>query len=139
MTRFTGRRTLATAFVGIAALALGACGAGSDGGGSGGADDGASAAPVSVKLARTSSLDSGEINDMVGPIEIGPTYGLKVSEADVTDYQSPSTALQVMLSGKADVVTGSAISTLQAIEQGPPGTDLLPAVGRLRHAHRRHR
>ncbi|MCW2701834.1 MAG: hypothetical protein JWQ45_3369 [Blastococcus sp.] len=118
MTAFPGWRTTAIALASAAALALTACGTsgGSDGGGS---DE--SAGPYTdIKLARTSSLDSGEINDVVGPLERGSTYDLKMSESDIEDFQSPSTALQVVLSGESQIYTGSAISILQAVQQGLP-------------------
>lgn len=111
-----GWRSGVTALIAVAALVLNACGSGADD-----SRDGDGEATYSgIKLARTSSLDSGEINDVVGPIEVGPEYNLEMSMADVKDFQSPSTALQVALSGKANIVTGSAVSTLQAIEEGVP-------------------
>ena len=101
--------------MGATALVVSACGSTDSSGGdeSGGSFSG-------IKLARTSSLDSGEINDVVGPIEIGPKYNLSMSESDIKDFQSPSTALQVVLSGKSHIVAGSAISMLQAVEEGLP-------------------
>jgi ABC-type nitrate/sulfonate/bicarbonate transport system substrate-binding protein len=111
----SGWRTATIALLGVAALGLSACG-GSDDSGSGG-DDGPF---TGIKLARTSSLDSGEINDVVGPVELGEKYGVQMSDSDIEDFQSPSTALQVVLSGESSIVTGSSISIFQAIEQGLP-------------------
>jgi ABC-type nitrate/sulfonate/bicarbonate transport system substrate-binding protein len=116
--RFSGSRTTMIAIAGVAALGLSACGGSGGSGGSGSSGDGGPY--TGIKLARTSSLDSGEINDVVGPVEIGPKYDLKMSESDIEDFQSPSTALQVVLSGKSTIVTGSAISILQAVEEGLP-------------------
>lgn len=114
----SGWRTKMIALAGMAALGLTACGGSGD---SGGAENQGDGGPYTeIKLARTSSLDSGEINDLVGPIEIGAKYDLEMSESDVEDFQSPSTALQVVLSGESTITTGSAISTLQAIEEGLP-------------------
>jgi hypothetical protein len=106
------------ALAGMAALGLTACGGSGDSGSAENQGDGGPYADI--KLARTSSLDSGEINDLVGPIELGAKYDLEMSESDVEDFQSPSTALQVVLSGESTITTGSAISTLQAIEEGLP-------------------
>jgi ABC-type nitrate/sulfonate/bicarbonate transport system substrate-binding protein len=115
--RISGRRTTTTiALLSVTALGLSGCGGSDDSGGSGG--DGGPF--TGIKLARTSSLDSGEINDVVGPVEIGPKYDVEISESDIEDFQSPSTALQVVLSGESTITTGSAISIFQAIEEGLP-------------------
>lgn len=126
MNAFSGRRRRWIAVTGVSALALTGCGGGDAGStqGAGPADDTGSTEGAEtysdIKLARTSSLDSGEINDVVGPLEFGPDYGLEMSESDIEDFQSPSTALQVVLSGQSNIVTGSAISILQGIESGLP-------------------
>lgn len=110
--------------VAMAALLLAAC-SGDDGGADEGAEtsgengeQGSDQGPFSVQVAHTSSLDPGEVGGYTGPLEFGAEFDLAIEESDVQVFDSHSTAVQVVLSGGADVVGGSFLSNLQVIESG---------------------
>jgi ABC-type nitrate/sulfonate/bicarbonate transport system substrate-binding protein len=107
---------LLAVLAGCAAL-VAACGGDSDNSGSGAS--GGQSEPL--RIVHTSSLDPGEIAGYVAPIEYGSKVGLpKVTTSDVKTLDSHATAMQVLLSGKADIIGGSFVSDLQAMEQGVP-------------------
>lgn len=115
--RWARAAVLLAALVGCAAL-VAACGGGSDGGSGAAAGSGQS---DHLRIVHTSSLDPGEIAGYVAPIEYGSKVGLpKVTTSDVKTLDSHATAMQVLLSGKADIIGGSFVSDLQAMEQGVP-------------------
>jgi ABC-type nitrate/sulfonate/bicarbonate transport system substrate-binding protein len=112
------RRAVGVALVLAASAVVAACG-GDSGGGSGASAAKADAKPL--RIVHTSSLDPGEIAGFVGPIEYGSKFGLpKSGPSDQKTLDSHATAMQVLLSGKADIIGGSFLSDLQVIEQGVP-------------------
>jgi ABC-type nitrate/sulfonate/bicarbonate transport system substrate-binding protein len=104
-----------------AALSIGiaACGGDDDDGGGGGGDGGGeSAGPDRVKLAVTSFATLGDVPIVTAAVEAGEEFNVTASEDDVTRFDSHATAMQVLLSGGADVISGSFVSDLKLVEQG---------------------
>jgi len=73
-----------------------------------------------VRVAHTSTLDPGGLSAQVGPLEFGKEFGLDISQDDIKYFAGHPLAMQVLLSGRADVVGGSFVSDLQLIERGVP-------------------
>ncbi|HEX6026908.1 MAG TPA: hypothetical protein VFZ00_33230 [Solirubrobacter sp.] len=115
--RRRGRIALVLALVLSAGAVVAACGSDDEEGGSGSASSGA----AKLRVIHSSSLDPGEIAGYVAPIEYADEVGLtKLEASDLKTLDSHATAMQVLLSGKADIVGGSFVSDLQVIEQGVP-------------------
>jgi predicted small secreted protein len=113
------RGAVALALVLAASAVVAACGSDNTSGGSGADASKPDAKPL--RVVHTSSLDPGEIAGFVGPIEYGSKFGLpKSGRGDQKTLDSHATAMQVLLSGKADIIGGSFVSDLQVIEQGVP-------------------
>jgi ABC-type nitrate/sulfonate/bicarbonate transport system substrate-binding protein len=103
--------TLAAVIVGVAG-----CG-GNDGGSAGGATSGGDGSD-NVKLAVTSSPTLGDVPPVTAAVEAGDEFNIQATTEDVTRFDSHATAMQVLLSGGADVISGSFVSDLKLIEQG---------------------
>jgi ABC-type nitrate/sulfonate/bicarbonate transport system substrate-binding protein len=73
----------------------------------------------SLKIAFTSSLDPNEVPGYRGPVINGKEFGLDQKLDDLKTFDSTNTALQVMLSGKLDVVGGAFLNFMQARAQQP--------------------
>jgi ABC-type nitrate/sulfonate/bicarbonate transport system substrate-binding protein len=124
--RFRSSRSRALRPVVVAAicavgLAVAACG-GSDNEGTastGGGDAGATKSIESLKIAFTSSIDPNEVPGYRGTVINGKEFGLDQNLDDLKTYDSSNTALQVMLSGKLDIVGGAFLNFLQARAQQP--------------------
>lgn len=111
------RAALATGMVVAAAVVVG-CGGNDEDAASGSGAEETAAAP---RVVHTSSLDPGEIAGYVAPIKYGGQVGLPpTEEGDIETLDSHATAMQVLLSGRADIIGGSFVSDLQVIEQGVP-------------------
>ena len=112
--------------VGAVAMMLTAC----SNGGPGEADpsEGDSGSEIdSVRVAYTSSVDPGEVAFYAAALEFGSEFGLSQEEDDLQVFDSHGTATQVALSGGADVVAGSFLSSLQVIAEGEPLRAFCPA------------
>lgn len=107
-----GRKTTTRLMTAGAALALVLAGCSAGGSGESGA--------TTLQVTRTSTLDPGDINDVVGPIEFGEAYGVEQTIDDFETFNSHATAMQIVLSGKAQVLVGSFIASLQAVDEGLP-------------------
>jgi len=120
MSRARVRPVLSVTAASVLAVSLAACGATGTKGpaASPGTGDDTGSGPYTVDVVRTSALDPGDINDYVGPLVFGPDFDLSVTEDNFQTFNTHSTATQVVLSGKADVIVGSTIATLQAIDKG---------------------
>ncbi|GAB2460623.1 hypothetical protein GCM10027062_45240 [Nocardioides hungaricus] len=99
------------ALVTVAAVTLSACG------GSGSDDASAGDGLKSIKVAWSSEA-SAYIPQSQGPWRYGADFGLAQKESDITQVSSSATAIQLLLSGRAEVVTGSFTAFMQAIGQG---------------------
>ena len=116
--RRAGRIAVVVACTLAAASVVAACGSDDDEGSESAASS--SSAPK-LRVVHSSSLDPGEIAGFVGPIEYADKVGLtKLGASDQKTLDSHATAMQVLLSGKADIIGGSFVSDLQVIEQGVP-------------------
>src|SRR5690606_18457180 len=102
-----------------------ACGSDGDAGGSTGGDG---QTFEGVTLARASSLTPNMINDVAGPLDVGPEFGLSMEESDITTFSSSSTALQNVLSGSSTIANLATTSTLLALEEGLPVKVICPQV-----------
>lgn len=71
-----------------------------------------------VRVVATSAADPGDVVSISGPIEYGDDFGIEMTEDDVTRFDSHSTAAQVLLSGRADVLVGAFPSGLQLLQRG---------------------
>lgn len=97
------------------ALLLTACGGTDASGGSGGGGDDDS---QNVRISVTSGIDLGDVVGVDGVIDSGKQFGVEVSQSDITRFDSHATAVQVLLSGRAEVLSGSFASGLALIEKG---------------------
>jgi hypothetical protein len=53
-----------------------------------------------------------------GPIIYGPEFGLRQKDSDIKEFGSHATAVQVLLSGRADIGAGSFTSFAQVAQRG---------------------
>jgi hypothetical protein len=100
-------------------------GGGGDGGGgtpSAGADLG------SLKIVWTTEANS-YIPQSKGPIELGPEFGLNQSPDDISEFEAHATAIQVLLSGKADVLAGGFVDFPLLQQQGQDVKVFCPVQG----------
>ena len=111
-----GRVLVAMLAICAGGVLVSACGSDDDdsGGGGGGGEQAAN----SVRIVATSAADPGDVVSITGPIDYGKPFDLDVSLDDVTRFESHSTAAQVLLSGRADVLVGSFPSGLQLLQRG---------------------
>jgi NitT/TauT family transport system substrate-binding protein len=109
--------SLAVAVIAAASLALASCGDDDDGGGGGGSggDGGGS---DKVRVAVTSGETLGDVPGVSAAVENGDAFDITASPDDIKRFDSHATAMQVLLSGGAEVVSGSFVSDLKLIEQG---------------------
>ena len=91
-------------------LIVAACG-GDDGGGGGGEDGGA---PIDIVTTSTGHAYVGQFH---APELFGETFGLPQG-GSLTEFEDESTAIQVLVSGEADVIAGALSGQIQLIEQG---------------------
>ncbi len=114
---FGVRRLLWVAVVLLATsgLALASCGGDDDDGGSSGGGDGGS---ERVRVAVTSGETLGDVPGVSAAIENGDAFDIQASSGDIKRFDSHATAMQVLLSGGAEVVSGSFVSNLKLMEQG---------------------
>lgn len=104
-----GRKRIAA--VSLLTLVLASCSAATQGGQTADGQLG----PVS--LANTSAVDPAHVAGYRGPVIYGQEFGLPVSTSDIEELNSTNTALQVLLSGEVNAITGSFLGFLQAREK----------------------
>ena len=107
-------RPFAVVLISMASIALASCG-GDDKGSSGGGADGGS---QRVRVAVTSGETLGDVPGVSAAVENGDAFDIKGSADDIKRFDSHATAMQVLLSGRAEVVSGSFVSDLKLMEQG---------------------
>jgi NitT/TauT family transport system substrate-binding protein len=110
-------RPFAVVLISVVSLALASCG-GDDGGdkdSSGNAGDGGS---ERVRVAVTSGETLGDVPGVSAAVDNGAAFDINGSEGDIKRFDSHATAMQVLLSGGAEVVSGSFVSNLKLMEQG---------------------
>lgn len=66
----------------------------------------------------TGSVQPHRINGYAAPIDFGSDFGIELQESNVELFDSHATALQVLLSGKLDILGSSLVSALQVREKG---------------------
>lgn len=81
-------------------------------------DAGGSPGRESVTVAFTAPIVPTYVNTAYGPVKYGDDFGLTISQQNLLVFESHSTATQIVLSGRADIVGGSFMSTLLARQQG---------------------
>lgn len=142
------RRTRRTRIVGgglAIALVLGACA--DDGGdtstdtdgttpqtdGEATADDGTAAGDGEYESLTVawSTEAAAYVPQSQGPWRMGEDFGLAQEEGDITELSSHATAVQLLLSGRADVATGSFSAMVQTIQQGQDLKLFCPIQGDL--------
>ena len=89
-------------------------------GGSPSAGASSPAKKLKVRIAYTASAFPSIVNNRAGPLQYGPQFGLDITDNDLQQFNDSSTATQAVLSGQADVVSGSFLSALLLIQQGQP-------------------
>jgi ABC-type nitrate/sulfonate/bicarbonate transport system substrate-binding protein len=99
---------------------LAACGNGDDAGDSGGGEAGGQqdAGPFTITVANTSPVLPTYVATKYGVLTYGDEFNLDMTEEDFLTFDSHSVAAQSVLSGEADVVAGSFVSTLLLVAQG---------------------
>lgn len=111
--------------LGAVTLIAAACGGGdgaSGGGGGGGGDLG------SLKIVWTTEANS-YIPQSKGPVELGSEFGLNQSDEDISEFEAHATAIQVLLSGRADVLAGAFVDFVLLQEQGQDVRVFCPIQG----------
>ncbi len=101
--------------VALGALTLGVAACGGDDSDSESSD---SASGDTVDVAVTSGATLGDVPGVEGSVETGAEFGLNQSPDNIKRFDSHATAMQVLLGGRADVVSGSFVSNLKLMEQG---------------------
>ncbi|NJD27409.1 MAG: hypothetical protein FIA92_03840 [Chloroflexi bacterium] len=90
---------------------------------------GQSAAPpvlTAPRIASASGLGAPWILRDMGPILYGEPYGLKMTKDNFISFDSGAVATQALVSGQADIVTGSYLSALSLVNQGLPFKVFMP-------------
>jgi NitT/TauT family transport system substrate-binding protein len=64
-----------------------------------------------------------------GPIIFGPEFGLRQKDSDIKEFGSHATAVQVLLSGRADIGAGSFTSFAQVAQRGVDLVSFCPIHG----------
>lgn len=132
MSRSSLRRRTAAVALTVPLLVLAACSSdaeepadGGDASEDAGAGDGggeeseAPAEPISLQIASTSPTQPQWVATKYGVEKFGPELGLDMTvEENFNTFDSHSIATQTVLSGGADVVAGSFVSTMVLVEQG---------------------
>ena len=113
-TRPQWRSSPAFIMAAFVATALTGCGGTVDSGDG----QGASGSDGPVRIVVNSGATPGDVVAVSAAIENGADFGLKGRTDDIKRFDSHSTATQVLLSGRGDVISGSLASTLKLIEQG---------------------
>ena len=73
-----------------------------------------------VTIAYTATAFPSIVNNRAGVIYYGSQFGLDITEDDLQVFADSGTATQAVLSGQADVISGSFLSDLLLIQQGQP-------------------
>jgi NitT/TauT family transport system substrate-binding protein len=110
-------RPFAAVLIGVVCVALASCG-GDDGGDDGGSGSGGDGGSQKVRVAVTSGETLGDVPGVSASVDNGAAFDINASEGDIKRFDSHATAMQVLLSGGAEVVSGSFVSDLKLIEQG---------------------
>lgn len=84
------------------------------------ASGGGGSKPLKVRIAYTASAFPSIVNNRFGPMNYGSKFGLQIDKSDLQQFQDHATATQAVLSGQADVVSGSFLSDLLLIQKGQP-------------------
>ena len=71
----------------------------------------------SLKIAWTTEANS-YIPQSKGPIEYGPEFGLNQEDGDISEFEAHSTAVNLLLSGDADVLAGAFIDFVLSVDGG---------------------
>jgi ABC-type nitrate/sulfonate/bicarbonate transport system substrate-binding protein len=103
----------ALALIGAIGLIAVACG-GDDGDGGGGGGGGGGDEPIDIATTSTGHAYVGQFH---APELFGDTFGLPEG-GTLTEFEDESTAMQVLVSGEADVLAGFLSAQLQLIQQG---------------------
>lgn len=82
----------------------------------------------SLKIVWTTEANS-YIPQSKGPIEIGPQFGLNQNDDDISEFEAHATAIQVLLSGEADVLAGGFIDFVLLQAQGQDVKVFCPIQG----------
>ena len=124
----SGRKFLAA--MAVLVLVGVACSSNDDTGGGGGGVGTPSAGGDlgSLKIVWTTEANS-YIPQSKGPVELGPEFGLNQSNDDISEFEAHSTAIQVLLSGKADVLAGGFIDFALLQQQGQDVKVFCPIQG----------
>lgn len=133
--RPSARRPVVVGAVGLtASLVLAACGGGGEPSGDG-SNQSETAVPV---VAFTTDVQPTYVNTRYGPITEGPKFDLAFTPDHLKVFESHTVATQAALSGEAQIVGGSFISTVLLQQQGQDmkvfcpfnNSDTLALVGR---------
>lgn len=109
-------RTGRAAVVATAVAVLAACGTSDPGSDDDGSTDGGEV--TTPRVAFTTNPQPTYVNTWDGPITHGGQFGFDFSKDDFTIFESHSTGTQALLSGEAEVLGGSFISTAALREKG---------------------
>lgn len=114
------RRVRRSAALVLSVSLLAACGGGEEAGDSAGgeAEGQKDAGPFTITVANTSPVLPTYVATKYGVLTYGEEFNLDMTAEDFLTFDSHSVATQSVLSGEADVVAGSFVSTLLLIGQG---------------------